>query len=192
MSLSTVPQGSPSSPVDVSSYLDTTSAAVMAPAGQEGISGFVFDIPREESVDLVSDITEHYVESGSFINDHVVKKPVRITLSGYVGELVYSAPAPGSLAAGLASLQSALSQVDAYVGPLAPQAEQTLMKIIAAAQYAANQAQAIAKQVKNVVSYFNGDSPSPTLQSLAFWSSLHCGWGTRSSRFRRPGTSTRR
>ncbi|MGO8696001.1 MAG: phage baseplate protein [Rectinemataceae bacterium] len=168
MSFATIAQGSPPPPVDVASYLDTTSSAIVAPAGQVGISGFVFDIPREESVELVSDITEHYVESGSFINDHVVKKPIRITLSGYIGELVYSAPAPGSVAAGLAALQSALSEVDAYIGPLSPQAEQTLTKIIAAAQYAANQVAAIAKQASNVIKYFNGNFAGSSLQAQAF------------------------
>ena len=168
MSIDTISQASTPPPFDIASYLDLSSQAIVSPAGQEGISGFVFDIPKEESIDLQSDITEHYVESGSFINDHVVQKPVQITLTGLIGELVFRGPKPGTLSAQLAGIQNKLSAVSGYLAPLAPQAAQTASKIISGAQYAANQLSAIAQQAKNLVSYFNGDSLASTLQQDAF------------------------
>jgi hypothetical protein len=61
--------------------------AVLAPKGAKGIGGFVFDIPTRETLTLETDITDHYMENGSYTNDHAVDKPVKATLSGFVGEL---------------------------------------------------------------------------------------------------------
>lgn len=52
-----------------------------------GISGFVFDILDVEEISLQSDITDHFIETNSAIQDHIAQKPVRFTLKGYVGEL---------------------------------------------------------------------------------------------------------
>ena len=49
--------------------------------------GFVFDIPTEESVSLLSDVTDHYLEDNTAIHDQVSKKPRTITTGGYIGEL---------------------------------------------------------------------------------------------------------
>lgn len=54
--------------------------------GALGIAGFVFDIADETSIELVSEITDHYLEDGTVINDHIVVKPERVTLRGFVGE----------------------------------------------------------------------------------------------------------
>jgi hypothetical protein len=52
-----------------------------------GVSGFVFDILDVEEMSLQSDITDHYIETNSAIQDHIAQKPVKFTLKGYVGEL---------------------------------------------------------------------------------------------------------
>ena len=77
---------------DPESYLYAKTTAVLAAQGMEGIGGWMFDIPTGEDIELDADITDHYVESGSFVTDHVVLKPIIITLSGYKGELVYTHP----------------------------------------------------------------------------------------------------
>lgn len=55
-----------------------------APAG---ISGFVFDVIDIEEIHLQSDATDHYIETGSAVQDHVVQHPIEFTLKGFVGEL---------------------------------------------------------------------------------------------------------
>jgi hypothetical protein len=52
-----------------------------------GIAGFVFDIITEDGAELVSDITDHYVEDNSAVQDHIALKPEIITVRGLVGEL---------------------------------------------------------------------------------------------------------
>lgn len=62
---------------------------IVRPANALGLGGFVFDVEGETSVTLESDITDHYVEDNSAIQDHWAVRPVRVTLRSYVGELVY-------------------------------------------------------------------------------------------------------
>lgn len=60
---------------------------VSANGAPPGISGFVFDILDIEEVAAESDITDHYIETNSAIQDHIAQKPIKFTLKGYVGEL---------------------------------------------------------------------------------------------------------
>ncbi|MGB2578146.1 hypothetical protein AAIR98_000910 [Elusimicrobium simillimum] len=60
----------------------------------DGVNGFLFDIKGEEFIDLNSDITDHYVENNSAMQDHIALKPETITLTGYVAELK-NTPPPG-------------------------------------------------------------------------------------------------
>lgn len=62
-----------------------------------GIAGFVFSIPEEETVELNSDITDHYVETNVAIQDQVSLKPEIVTVRGFVGELVAIRPSPESI-----------------------------------------------------------------------------------------------
>lgn len=59
-------------------------------AGVVGIAGFYFDIADESQVNLTSEITDHYVEDGSAVQDHIALRPEKVTLRGYVGEVSYN------------------------------------------------------------------------------------------------------
>lgn len=54
--------------------------------GSTGIAGFVFDISNETTVELDSIITDHYVETGTTVQDHIALPPERVTVSGFQGE----------------------------------------------------------------------------------------------------------
>ena len=58
--------------------------------GTLGINGFVFDIAEECEISLESEITDHYVEDGTAVQDHIALRPEKVTLRGYVGEVVYN------------------------------------------------------------------------------------------------------
>lgn len=53
----------------------------------------LFHYEGEQSAELTSDITDHFVEDNSAIQDQVSLRPVRITTQGFVGELNDVAPA---------------------------------------------------------------------------------------------------
>lgn len=48
---------------------------------------FLFHVKGEEMITLSSDVTDHYVENNTAIQDHVALKPEMIQVGGYIGEL---------------------------------------------------------------------------------------------------------
>lgn len=75
---------------DISSIQDSLNKYIVSPASVFGIAGFVFDVQGDTTATLSADITDHYVEDNSTIQDHMAVKPIKVTLRGYVGELVYT------------------------------------------------------------------------------------------------------
>lgn len=57
-----------------------------------GIAGFLLDLAEEDTSELESDITDHYVENNTPIQDHIALRPETITVTGRVAELVKSTP----------------------------------------------------------------------------------------------------
>ena len=85
-----------------------------------GINGFVFDFLGEEEVTFESDITDHYVEDNTAIQDQISLKPETITTHGFIGELNDVPPAA------LAILQAAANKLTA-IGAYAPQLSATAL-----------------------------------------------------------------
>lgn len=59
---------------------------VVSPMAAFGLGGFLFGIDGEDEVALMSEITDHYAEDNSVLNDNIALKPKRFTLRSYVGE----------------------------------------------------------------------------------------------------------
>jgi hypothetical protein len=53
---------------------------------------FLFDYEGEQSIELTSDITDHFIEDNSSIQDNIALKPVKVTTKGFVSELNDIAP----------------------------------------------------------------------------------------------------
>lgn len=49
----------------------------------------LFDIIKSDSLSMQADITDHYVEDNTAVQDTMAIKPIEITLSGFVAEKVY-------------------------------------------------------------------------------------------------------
>jgi len=146
--------------------------AVIKVAGDSGLEGWLFDIPQEESLKLSKDITDHYTEDGSFLNDHRTIQPRTITLRGLVGELVdlyKDNSVLGKVEGFTGALTNRLSTVEAYsFGYLSPQALQTAREITAKAQYAVAQAKALQQRAENVMGFFKDKKETRTKQQEAF------------------------
>lgn len=65
--------------------------AVVTILGNFGIAGFKFHVPQGEQVNMENDITDHYIDTGSAVQDHIARRPITITLNGFQGEYFYSA-----------------------------------------------------------------------------------------------------
>lgn len=62
---------------------------VVTPLHAFGLGGFVFDVEGEASITLSTEITDHYLEDNSAIQDHIAIRPKKVTLKGFVGEVVF-------------------------------------------------------------------------------------------------------
>lgn len=127
-----------------------------------GIGGFIFDITGEETMDLTADITDHYVEDNTAIQDQISLKPEKFTVRGLVAELVLVTPTP--------TVQSPLINALPFFAPLFPVftiGSEQLQVLVTLGQQA--QTRAIV-DTQSLYNYFNGNvgSLSQTKQSKVF------------------------
>lgn len=178
MSFSSIAQLPEAFGADVKSFLDKKYAALIKKPNQKGISGWVFDIPTGETLTHSSEQSQHYSEAGLSVNDTIIHKPDQITLTGFIGELVYRVPQPGSVEYALQQAQNRLAAVNAYLGPFTQGATQKAATAVSQASYVANQVNAIAKRASNMVKYFSGDDAAATAQQKAYIE-LYALWWTK-------------
>jgi hypothetical protein len=79
------------------------------------LDSLLFHYEGEQSVTLESDITDHYVEDNTVINDNIALRPETITTQGFIGELNNVIPEDLAVAKLLADK---LTIVDAYTPQL--------------------------------------------------------------------------
>ena len=177
MSIGNVVQQTGKIVTDFQTLLNGAAVTVLQPKGAKGIAGWVFDIPTGESVDLESDVTDHYTENNSFVNDHIVNKPERVMLSGLIGELVYRLP-NGVLGA-LRNVSGRLAQLSALGGNYTPGFIQTAQGLVSKAQSTANTINRYINTAQNtakaVTSLFG---PQQTKQQKAY-NQLHTLWAQK-------------
>jgi len=135
-------------------YLDAKAQAILAPRDAKGIGGFVFDIPTRESIELRTDITDHFTESGSYINDHAVDQPVKITVSGFIGELFIGAPE--GLEGLTGELSNKLTALTGFTGAYTPQALRTLQNAVTKADQAIQNINNSIQRGKNFLDFLEG------------------------------------
>jgi len=166
MSFQTIAQKANSGISDARSYLDNKANTLLSPKSVKGISGFLFDIEDNDSIRLDWDITDHYTESNSFLNDHKVKKPIIITLTGFIGELVYES-AQGVEGA-VQEISNRLETVDAYLGDSTPGAVQEAQRVLQQAQSAISAINQTLDKAQSIIGFFDGDGPEISAQQKAF------------------------
>lgn len=136
-----------------------------------GIAGFIFDYEGDDQITLESDITDHFAEDNSSIQDHIALKPYRVILRGFVSELVLPSKSQGFFGA-LTTLQQNVASAPAYLGKYTPQGLQKLQgkasKAISQVQNYANTASQYLNQAKNLAALFGGASGAATRQQQAF------------------------
>lgn len=95
---------------------------VVSPLNAFGLGGFVFDVEGESIANLSADITDHYTEDNKAVQDHIAIKPKKITLKGYVGELIFHGD--DSATGFLETAVQKLTTLTAYLPTLASSADQ--------------------------------------------------------------------
>lgn len=85
---------------------------VVSPVLNLGVAGFEFDIFEEHKSEKQAEITDHFVEDNSTIQDHIAIKPEKITLRGFVGELVEQRADPKSE---ITEIAEKLTVINSYI-----------------------------------------------------------------------------
>ncbi len=92
--------------------------AIVSVLSNTGIAGFKFHVPESEQLRLQSDITDHYTDANTVIQDHIARKPIRITLNGLHGEYFYSV---NQIEDTLAKIVPTLKLVEQFLPKLRPE-----------------------------------------------------------------------
>lgn len=95
--------------------------AVVNVISATGIAGFKFNCPQREEILLQNEITDHYMDDGSVVQDHMIQRPIEITLNGLQGDYFY---AVGTIEAILAKVTPAITLCTTIMPLLSPIAKQ--------------------------------------------------------------------
>lgn len=166
MSFETIAQSANRGISDSRPYLDNTANTILRPKSVNGIVGFLFDVPDRDSININWDITDHYTEKNSFLNDHKAKQPIIITLTGFVGELVFRAPEGAEGA--VQELSNRLESVEAYLGDSTPGAVQETQRILQQAQSTISAINQTLDRTQDIIGFFAGETQDETAQQKAF------------------------
>lgn len=139
---------------------------IVKPKNAKGIGGFVFDYEGETNLTIQADITDHYNEDNTAVQDHIAIHPIKLTLRGFVAELVLKPP-QGILGA-LSSIQNRLTTVPAYLGKYTPGGLATIQKALTKTQNTVNTIDQSLARVKNIVGMFDKTAPGRSAQEKAY------------------------
>ena len=101
---------------------------------------FMFDYEGEQSATLQSDITDHWVENNTSVQDQVALRPVIVSTQGFIGEL--NDIPPSGFLAGLSQAAQKLTTIGAYVPQLTVAAQIAYNEALLGYQIATNAANA--------------------------------------------------
>jgi hypothetical protein len=147
------------------SYLDgLANKYILKPILSKGIGGFVFDYESDTQVNLDAEITDHYTEDNTAIQDHIAIRPAKVTLRGFVSELAQAKDT--GVSGALSEINSRLETVEAYLGNYTPGMVQGLQKAITATQNAVNTIDQTVNRIENIVGLFT--APGQTKQERAY------------------------
>jgi hypothetical protein len=144
--------------------------SVLIPEGVQQVGSFAFDYRDTEEEDLEADIPDHWLEDNTAVHDHIAVKPVRVTLSGFVGELVLPAASLKTILGTLTVATNQLAQLPIFLGAQTAGNQQALERAISQAQsVVVNVGQSVARaaQLANLLSGLLSD-PARNKQQRAF------------------------
>jgi hypothetical protein len=148
-------------------YLDgLVNKYILRTKASTGIGGFLFGALGDVNVALEADITDHYAENNTAIQDHVAIRPVEVTMRGFVSELTL--PKPQGVVGLLAAAQNVLTQVPAYIQRYTPGVTQTLQKAVTKVQSTVNTINQTLAKAQNIISLFPGAPPVVSKQAKAY------------------------
>lgn len=159
-----VPTSSPSIFDTIRSLSTLDQQAIIRPNNPPpGIAGYLMDVVGDEDVDLTSEITDHFIEDNTTIQDQIGLRPEVITVRGVVAELVASTAALSKPSPGL----NPLPILDGLV-PSLTQAQQKMRADEAAAATAKSASVTSGKSLYGYYDQRAAKQPNQTKQARIF------------------------
>ena len=169
MSLTTIAQKVSTQYTKGSDYLDNlTVKYLVKPKGLHHIGGFIFDYENDTDVRLSSNITDHYVEDNTAIQDNIALAPVRLTLRGFISELTQNNQPPSGYTNFIQNVTNKLATVPAYLGDFSAQATASIQKVLSDAQGLTNSVDFAVSRINNIAGLFSKAAPGGTKQAQAY------------------------
>lgn len=141
---------------------------ILVPKGVLQIDSFAFDYRGDETIDIETEITDHWLEDNTASQDHIGVKPIIVTVKGFVAELNLSRTQLAFINKAFSSITNGLSQVNAYAGSYTPGAVESLQKAISQAQNIAIQIEQAAARAAQISSFFPS-GPALNRQQAAYF-----------------------
>lgn len=138
---------------------------IVSPLQNLGIGGLVFDIEDTTTIDLDNDITDHYVETNSAVQDNAAVRPDVITLTGFVGELVWQNSKPAST---LQKLTQKITTIASYLPTITAASRQAYGALADTSQSNLQYFSGALDQSINLYNTFKTLNPPKTKQAKAF------------------------
>lgn len=128
---------------------------------------FLFNYEGEQTVTLTSDITDHFVEDNTAVQDQISLKPELITTQGFIAELTDIVPQQFAF---LKTAASKLSAISSYAPALSATAINALNEAFFLYQNEQNAANTAVSAINSLSSLFGGPGAGPvqTKQAKAF------------------------
>jgi hypothetical protein len=145
---------------------------IVSPLQAFGVGGFVFDIEGDANINLTNDITDHWLEDNSAVQDHAANKPKRVVLRNYIGELVYNPNnSPGNK---LAKLAQKLTTISGFLPQLAAAAVQAkgVLDSVATGNLSFPQALGSAANIWGLIKNVAGVIPNRQQQGYMYFKAL--------------------
>ncbi len=129
-----VPTNQTSSTFDPVALLNSSQQqAIIRPMNPPpGIAGWVMDVVGDEEVRLTSNISDHYTDNNTTIQDNIALPPAEITTTGLVAELLLTPSAAGAVDSPQNQTQGSLIPIEAFFPGFTPQAAQIIAQKAAA------------------------------------------------------------
>jgi len=116
-----------------------------------GISGFIFDIPQTEEINHQANITDHFTEDNFTVQDHIAISPIKITLTGQIGNIVQTKSKLEQF------VQQTLDRLTP-LGVLSPQQSQSARQSLNEIQRLKSAATAVVNQFNDIAGLFSDDA----------------------------------
>ena len=144
--------------------VQTSRLAIVRPNNPPpGVAGYLFNIVTDDAVDLESEITDHYTENNSAVQDHIALRPEIISVRGLVAELSGTQPLEGNIS----QQPNALPVIPGYLPQLTPGAVQTTVQLAIAPE----RQKAAVSDSQSLYGYYESrtpQQPNQTKQSYIF------------------------